>query len=1097
MVNRFSSLVILSLASLVLFSTGQGLAQTVNGSFRGTVADQTGAAVPGAVVRITNAGTGVTRETKTDATGAYMVTNEPPAVYNFSVSFQGFATLENPGVTLLVNQNATLDFTLQPGTVRQEITVKGQAPLANLINASVSTVIEAQQIEELPLNGRQFTQLILLAPGAAPKQSSQENGWEPHADYGGISPAVNGAGPEMNNFTIDGVENNELFFNFTAINPPPDAIQEFAVQTAMSSGAYGRGGGANVNVVTRGGTNQFHGAAWEFLRNTDLNARNFFNPSVSAFHQNQFGGTFGGPIRKDRVWGFGWYEGFRKTVGSTILGLVPTAAQLSGDLSGLPPIFNPFTSTLVGTDGQGNPIFARTPFTNNHIPPALINSTALAVAKYVYPTPNYSGSGVNYLDSEPALTDGDQFGVRIDAALTPKTTFFGRFAQDKVSRKVPSGIPSEPSYLYGIGVQQVLGLTRTISSTSVLDLRAQFLRSGQEYIGTFPPVSFLETNGLLQDWGAQVGARPNLPSMSIAGGFTSVPGSFTSPAGDPENNWQYTGTFSKVLGKHALAVGGSLIRTWVLDNCTYASAGFDQFATMDPQNPTTTGSGLASFLLGVPSAATRELGSGEMTPYGNYYGVFADDVWKATPKLTVTLGLRYDYSTPLKDSKGRQAGLDYGNSTATDTVWADVSRNSLTGAPPTARPGIYPPDRRNWGPRVALAYRLGNDFVLRSGYGIFYDFNQSNVQNQQTIMGQWPIGFPDIIPAGLNAPTAANPLPQHILGVDVFPPFVPSATPPSSPGYAIDRSRYIRPSVQDWNFGIDKSFKNNWLVSVTYLGNKGTHLVTQMWLNVADSPGQGNPQARARLPQFAPFQVPQTWGNSSYEALQAKVERKFSAGATLLVSYTHSKFIDYQDSAQSYGTIQNALDFAADRAVSNYDLPDNLVVSYVYKLPFGSGGRFLTDRGWVSSRLFKGWETSGILTLRSGFPFNIVVPYDNANVGSGTQRPTLVGQLLPSGFHQTLGHWFNVNAVTAIPYTFGNLGRDPLRQEGVHGLTFGLFKETQLTESKSLEFRSEFFNLFNTPFFGPPDSGFGDSTFGQVLGAGDPRLIQFGLKFIF
>jgi hypothetical protein len=1082
---------------MAVFFAEQGLAQTVYGSFRGTVVDQTGASVPAAVVRITNAGTGVTREAKTDGTGAYVVTDVPPGVYNFSVSFQGFATVEQRGVTLLVNQQAVMDFTLQPSAVVQEITVKGQAPLVNLTNATVSTVIEAQQVEELPLNGRQFSRLILLSPGAAPMSSGQQSGWEVHSDYGAISPAVNGAGPEMNNFTIDGVENNELFFDFMVINPPPDAIQEFAVQTAMSSGQYGRGGGANVNVVTKSGTNQFHGAAWEFDRNTALNARNFFNPSVSAFHQNQFGGSFGGPIRKGKVWGFGWYEGFRKTVGSTILGLVPTAAQLSGDLSGLAPVFNPFTTTVVGTDAQGNPIFARTPFTDNQIPTALLNPAAQAVAKFVNPAPNYSGSGVNYLDTEPALTTGNQFGIRIDAALNAKTTFFGRYSQDLGSRRVPNGLPSEPAHISGMGVQQVLGLTRTISPTSVLDLRAQYLRSGQEQLGTFPPVSFLQTNHLIEDWPAQTGARPNLPNMGISGGFTGVPGTFTSVAGNPANNWQYTGTFSKVLGKHAIGVGGSLIRTWILDNCTYASAGFDQFGTYDPQNPTTTGAGLASFLLGVPSDAGVERGSALMTLYGNYYGVFADDVWKATPKLTVTLGLRYDYSTPLKESKGRQSGLDYGNSTATNTVWLDVSPNPLNGAAPTAPPGIFPPDRRDWGPRVALAYRLGHDFVLRSGYGIFYDFGQSNEQNQQTWMGQWPNGAPDIIDAGLNAPTTANPVPQNILGVDVFPPFVPSSTPPSNPGFAIDRSKYTRPSVQDWNFGLDKSFKNNWLVSATYLGNKGTHIVISPTFNIANSPGPGNPQARARLPQFGPFAIPQDWGNSSYQSLQAKVERKFSAGATLLVSYTHSKFITIEDSANSNGGAQDALDFNADRSVSNYDIPDNLAVSYVYRLPFGSGGRFLTDRGWVSSRLVKGWETTGILTLRSGFPFNMRDRFDDANVGGGQQRPSLVGQLLPPGFQQTLEHWFNVNAVAAIPYTFGNLGRNCLRQEGVHGLDFGLFKATQLTESKSLEFRTEVFNLFNTPFFNAPDANLTDATFGRVLGAGDPRLIQFGLKFIF
>jgi hypothetical protein len=282
--------------------------------------------------------------------------------------------------------------------------------------------------------------LILLSPGAAPQSSPQQSFFELHSDYGAISPAVNGNGPEMNNFTIDGVGNNELFFNFPALNPPPDAIQEFNVQTNMSSGQYGQGAGANVNVVTKSGTNSFHGDAWGFLRNTVLNARNFFNPTVSTFHQNQFGGTLGGPIKRDKVWAFGWYEGFRKTLGSTILGLVPTAQQLSGDLStsGFPQLYNPYTTTVTSGTSSG---LTRQPFTNNVIPPMMLNSSAVNVAKLIYPAPNYSGPGANYLDSEPAVTSTDNFGIRVDSSLNPKNSLFGRFAWDNGTRVLPSGIP--------------------------------------------------------------------------------------------------------------------------------------------------------------------------------------------------------------------------------------------------------------------------------------------------------------------------------------------------------------------------------------------------------------------------------------------------------------------------------------------------------------------------------------------------------------------------------------------------------------------------------------------------------------------------------
>jgi hypothetical protein len=544
------------------------------------------------------------------------------------------------------------------------------------------------------------------------------------------------------------------------------------------------------------------------------------------------------------------------------------------------------------------------------------------------------------------------------------------------------------------------------------------------------------------------------------------------------------------------------VHTWVLDNCTYASGSFDNLPTSDP-NPldnaaATTGAGLASFLLGLPSGASDLRGSAQMLLHGNYYGAFVDDTWKATPNLTVSLSLRYDYSTPFHEELGHQSALDIAHSTATDTIWLDVSPNPLDGVAANAKPGLVPPDRTNLGPRVGLAYRLPHNLAMRAGYGIFYDFNQSNIQNQQTFMGQWPFGFPDIIPeGGLNLPSASNPLPQQVLGVGVFPPFVPSALPPSSPGFAIDPT-YKRPSLQSWNFGIDKSFQNNWVVSVTYLGNKGTHIVTNPYLNIDPAASlETYSPSRARLPYFSPMLIVSDWGNTSYEALQVKAEKRFSKGVTILASFTHSKFISYDDSANSSATIQNGLDFKADRSVSNYDIPENFVLSYVYSLPFGQGGRFLNDRGWVSKYLVKGWKTTGILTLHTGFPFNLTVPFDNANVGAGDERPTLIGQLRPIGFNQTLNEWFNTSALTVIPGTFGNLGRNALRQDGVQNLDFGMFKQTQLTETKSLEFRGEFFNLFNTPFFGAPGGAVGTPQFGEVLSAGNPRFVQFGLKLVF
>lgn len=1103
---RISGVALLSLLALLMPNIGT--TQTVNGSFRGTVSDPSGAHIPGALVKATNVATGVTRQTITNLQGSYVLTDIPPGAYDFAVSYRGFATEQNRGVTLLVNQVGTLDFVLKPGGVKQEVTVTAQAPLANLVNATVGTVVGSRQVVQLPLNGRQFTQLILLTPGASPQGSGQQGSWEVHSHYGAISPAVNGARSEMNNFTIDGVQNNELFFNFPAINPPPDAIQEFNVQSNMSSAQYGQAAGANVNVVTKSGGNELHGDAWEFLRNTSLDARNFFSPAVSVYHQNQFGGTLGGPIRKNKIWGFGWYEGFRSSLGSTLFAQVPTAAQLNGDLSGFPQIFNPFSTRQVGTDAQGNPIFARDPFTNNQIPSSLLNPTALAIAKLRYPQPNFtSSSGLNFLNSQPNVTNTDQFGIRIDAALSQKTSLFGRFARDNSYNISPSSVATKETTLNQVNLQQVLGLTHTLSPTTVLDLRAQFLRTNLLLSGglNIPP-DFLESNGILQDWPANTGLPALLPSFSLSD-VNSIPGGTFSPAGGPINNWQYTGSVSKIAGNHTLNLGASVMRTWVLDNCTYESAAFNQEGSDDPQNPSATGSGLASFLLGVPTSAQRLAGTAEMTYQLDYYGLFADDTWKVTPKLTVSLGLRYDYSSPMVETKGRAASIDFFNSTPTQTVWllqkqANPPLVDLSASPLTIRrvDSLILPDRDNLAPRLALAYRLGHAFAVRTGYGIFYDFNQSNVQDSQDIMGQWPFGFSDFTPSDLNTPTASQPTPQHLLGAGVFPPFVPSVTPPPGIGNAID-PHTDRPYVQIWDFGIDKSYGNNWLISGTYVGSKGTHLVIKPSVNAALTPGPGPITPRATLPQFDPFAMVLDLGNSNYQALELKAERRFSNGLSFLASYTYSKSIDEQSDAhgspQAGESNPRWLDIAANRAVSDYDLPQNFVFNYIYALPFGEGTRFSGGGGWLSKYLFSGWQTTGILTLHSGFPFGVPAPFDVANTGASGQRPWLTGSLYPAGFQQNLQEWFNTNAFSLAPYTYGNMGRNILRQDGMKDFDFGLFKETRITERMNMQFRAEFFNLFNYANFGHPNVSMNSPSFGTVSSAGNPRFIQFGLKFMF
>jgi hypothetical protein len=1085
------------------------MAQTVNGSFSGSVLDQAGATIPEAAVKITNPATGQTQETKTSSAGSYVLPNVAPGVYNFTVSSPGFSNLTSAGVTLLVNQNTTLDFHLKPGTVNENVTVTGQTVLADTVDSTIGTVVDSEQAAQLPLNGRQFTQLTLLTPGASPQSTGQQAFFEVKSDYGGISPAVNGARAEMNNFTIDGVQNNELFFNFAAISPPPDAIGEFKIQTAISSGAFGRAAGANINLVTKSGTNELHGAAWEFLRNTDLNARNYFAPTRGTFHQNQFGGALGGPILRDKVWGFGWYEGFRKVLSTNSYSEIPTAAQIAGDLSGFQPIFNPFTTVQTGVDSSGNPIFSSQPFPNNQIPADLLNPAAVALIQQLYPAaPNNNTAQGNYLNTEPTVTNSNQYAIRLDAAAGPKATFFARFTNDATRRTDPTTLPNFPYNQNQVGMQAVAGSTYSFNPATVLELRAQFLRTKITISSPDPSESFWQSTGLITDFPGTTDLGPLYPGISVS----DITGTANGEANfeGPIKTWEFNGTLTKILNRHALSAGGAFMHTWVLDNCSVNTLAFDNGPTSDPQNPATTGSGLASFLLGVPVSAGRQAGSAELKLFGPYSSGFVNDVWRVRPNVTLTGSLRYDYASPMQDEHGRLAGVDLWDSTATNGIYlidsnaqqaySLVPLNEIQGSPNVSvvrTPGLIYPNRKDWSPRIAVAYRPNNRLVVRAGYGIFYDFNQSNIQNQQQIMGQYPFG--ETYRAAINSPTPAAPTPQNLLGGTVFPPFTPSLTTPTNPAFAVSR-RVSTPYLQDWDFGLEREVGGKLLLSATYVGSKGTHLPINAEFNDAPTPGQGNPNLRRPLPQFGSLITASNITVSNYAALELKAEERASRGLTFLAAYTYSRSID--EASTSNGSQQpgegpqNAYDLAGSRGVSDFDVPHNFVFSGVYDLPFGSGRRFWSGSGWLQSKVLGGWESTGILSLRSGFPFNLTISGDNANIGAATpyQRPTSIGPLLPSGFHRNIDEWFDTSNLIVIPYTFGDVGRNSLRQGGYKNLDFGVYKNTKITEKFELQFRAESFNLFNHPNWGVPVSTFGAAQYGQVLSATNPRYIQFALK---
>lgn len=1132
-INSLRSMLCLCL--IVLFLTATGRSQTTTaGSFRGTVTDQSGAVLPAVKLEIRHTATGLTREAITDEKGFYLIPSVSPGIYDFTITYQGFQTLTSQGARLQVNQNATIDFTLKPGAVAEQITVTAETPLLNATDATIGTVVEREKIVQLPLNGRQYTRLILLTPGAAPQNSGQQKNFEVAADLGAVSPSVNGQSNTHNNFTIDGVENNELFFNFPAISPPPDAIEEFKVQSNMSSGAFGRAPGANVNVETRRGTNEIHGTLWEFLRNDALDASNFFANAAGSkkppFRFNQFGAVAGGPLLKDKAWAFGYYEGLRKSIGSTLFGTVPTPAQIGGDLSGFPQIFDPETTRLVGVDARGNAIFTRDPFPNNIIPSNRLDPIIQQIARKFYPAPNLSArlGQPNFLNTEARSTDIDSFGVRADAVLPKDTRFFTRFSFVDAKRSEPNPIPDTPIEVLSNHRQAVIGLNRTFGPTTVVDVRLQYLRTTSGRFRRSDP-SFLKSSGVLAVFPAPDGQPQFLPQFAIDR-FTAIPPGKYVPIG-PFNNWEFTGSATKVAGNHTISVGGNFMYTDALDDDNYADAAFRGEETADPQKLASTGSGLASYLLGIPANARRESGVTQLVLHGKYFGVFIDEQWKVTPKLNLTFALRYDYSEPKKDRYNRQCALDLfaskpgalrpgadpgqTGSYAIDgfSTWLcaqgyeEKVKVPIESQITTIPKGAVKPDKNNFSPRASLAYRLTSKTVVRTGFGLFYEFNQSDFQNPQSIMGQWPFGQPSGLSTGSNQPTVNNPTPQFTLLKGIFPPFQPITHIPSDPGFAMFPQNRT-PYVAEWNLGVEHSLDNDWLVSGTYVGTKGTHIPAIFRANEATTPGPGPIAPRRPLPQHAGgLRLLANWTNTSYHAGQLKVEKRFSRGLSFLLSYTYGKSIDIVSGsnsvgAEGQGTPIHLYNVNRNRGVSSHDLTHNFVFSSVYDLPFGEGKALGNGTNWVSRRLASGWQITGILSLHNGFPFGIVTG-DVANIGGSTQRPQLVGELLPSTFKQTREKWFDTAALVEVPFTLGNLGKNVLREDGFQNFDFGVIKRTNFNERMALEFRAEFFNFFNHTNFDAPTTNFRSGSFGGVFATklpadlGGNRVIQFGLKFIF
>lgn len=1063
------------------------MAQGTTGTITGVVTDTSNAVVPNANVRIVDEATSSSREVKTDPNGLYLFTNVVPAFYDISASASGFTTSVQKHVELLVRAGLHVDFQLQVGNVSQTIIVGGAAaPLLETQSAKVGTVVETEQITELPLNGRQFAQLILLTPGALPIALGQSTLFKVQLGAGSFSPVVNGQRSRYNNFSLDGVEDNDPMFNSYAINPSVDAIQEFTVQSRGGVAEQGRSVGSDVIVVTRSGGNQFHGALWEYLRNDKLDARNFFDPTRPAYKQNQFGGTFGGPVRlphfngRDRTFFFGYYEGYRSVRSANNITTVPTAAQVSGDFSapGVPTLYDINTTRADASSPSG---YMRQVFPGNKIPQDRMDPNAVDIFKSVYPQPNLPGIVDNYINTLGQRTNNDQGSLRIDHKFTDNNTFFGRISYNNGNQYLPGGIPSVTATLTNVAWNATASDTYVIKPNVVAHLQFGFNRYTSDQGGGALPNSILTATGW--DKAFPPGPPDNLV-MGLSIADISSSGGYTIPIG-PHTSTQAIGDLTWVRGRHEFKFGLTWNTLHSYQASPQAGLSFSRNPTSDLIDLANTGYGPATFLLALPTSARCACGDSSARLSNNEYHGYVQDEIRMTSKFTLSVGLRYSYAQAMRVAKNEYAEFDplTGN-------YLVATTNPITGADPNVRARLVDPDWRDFAPRIGLAYQLNARTTIRAGAGIFYSFTDYP-QNFGAMAGNWPFGIS----------ISAGPLNAYTVDTSMENPFGSSSgstvppTPEGQGGYSSNPRMKTPYSIQR-NFSIQHVLPSNILLEADYVGSQTVNTLQALTYNWA-LPGPGPVQPRRMWPLYSQISFQLNGAPSNYNGLSLRLQKRFSNGLSVLSSYTWSHNLDVFSTERNGGDggVQNPLNWRADYATSLADVTHAFQFSDVYELPFGRGKRWLNSG--PASYVLGNWQWSNILALYGGQPVNVILGFDNANIGIGSpQRPNLVGNPVPTD--QTSEVWINKSAfATPAPFTFGNSGRDIVRGPGLTNWDMGLAKNFPITEAKRLQFRCDLFNTFNFVNFGQPNTTLSSASFGVITSARPARDIQLSLKLTF
>jgi hypothetical protein len=1136
---------------LFLFITGMRTgAQTSTGQISGRVTDPTGAALPQALVTVTNTANQISRKTVTNDTGAFTLNLLPTGEYTLVVTKQGFAKTTEEHLVLSVAQDLGVDIALSPGAVSQTVTVQGNSELMQATNAQLGTVIQAKTVHDLPLNGRNFTQLLTLTPGATPVSTSQ--GANIGTDDGSTvalpgssfsNPSIDGQQNRSTLYLFDGIVNTDFRTTTYSVLPIIDAIDQFKVVSHVDDPAYGGVLGGIVNLVSRSGTNSIHGSAWEFVRNNIFDARDSFAEadlsSPLPFHQNEFGLTFGGPIwipklydGKNKTFFFFAYEGWRysKPPGSTYES--PTAAELNGDFTnsiyqynGQPqPIFDPNT-TVMTTPGSYN----RSPFAYqgvaNVIDPARIDVQAQKFMQTYFDKPNLVGvAGANTVVLKPNVNNANDFHGRLDQKLFADDSVFFRWSTMSVTQNNPSSNTISDNTVFN-GEDFGGGYTHVFSSNLLLNVTGG--RATRPF--TFTDVSSLGNSGLT---GFNTLGAYGPPAFNInqfyAGAYLEGPQLRRNSSGS------LFSTLSWTKGNHNLSFGGGFIEQFRTQLSSDQSYNFDDEQTGQPapgsssEIVTGTGNPIASALLGLPIEGTFQNSDGYKDSILSWFA-FIGDSWRASSRLTINLGLRYDHLDQPDLKTGLNSEFDFntgnyiigggklpaacastnaapcipGPSTDAQTDLSAVVGNdgSVAGShlAISTNPIVGPnPLWGDVGPRIGFAYLLEPSLVVRGGYGIVYDTLSGISQTFSNPIGGWPSS--GNYQPNYNATFGAAQTTLAASQASIASP-IPSATPFNQNGFFFDPNMK-RPYSEQYNLGVDKTLAQKYLLSVNYVGAVSNHLDYGGWANGATVPGN---KATIPYPYMTFFDWDSSRANSNYNALQVKFEREMRNGLQFLVSYTWSKSID--DSSGLFGSengagggsvVQDFYHPASNRGVSGYNVPQFLSVAALYDLPFGHGRPFL-NQGWLATALGD-WEINNVSQLRSGQPYTLQVSGDIADIGVNETygRPNAVPGADATPSHPTKAEWFNPAAFSVPSGSYGNVGRDSLYSSNVYDSDFSLLKTFAFPENIHLQFRAEYFNIFNIINYAAPNSTINSSNAGTVTSTElPPRELQLALKLNF